>query len=68
MEACGGAHHWARTLAALGHTVTLLPPRAVRPFVRKPQLSGHCTQTVSTVHATTPNPNAPNLSDSPQKC
>ncbi|EQD33252.1 transposase, partial [mine drainage metagenome] len=54
MEACGGAHHWARTLAALGHTVTLLPPRAVRPFVRKPQLSGHCTQTVSTVHATTP--------------
>jgi transposase len=35
MEACGGAHHWARTLAALGHTVTLLPPRAVRPFVQR---------------------------------
>jgi transposase len=27
MEACGGAHHWARTLAPLGHTVRLIPPQ-----------------------------------------
>lgn len=33
MEACGGAQHWARRLIALGHTVKLLPGRAVRPFV-----------------------------------
>lgn len=33
MEACGGAHHWARTLAALGHQVQLLPARQVRAFV-----------------------------------
>jgi len=33
MEACGGAHHWARTLVALGHTVRLLHAKAVRPFV-----------------------------------
>ena len=33
MEACGGAHHWARELVALGHEVKLLPPKAVRPFV-----------------------------------
>lgn len=33
MEACGGAHHWARTLGALGHQVELLSPRHVRPFV-----------------------------------
>lgn len=33
LEACGGAHHWARTLMALGHQVELLSPRAVRPFV-----------------------------------
>lgn len=26
MEACGGAHHWARELAGLGHTVRLMPP------------------------------------------
>ena len=34
MEACGGAHHWARTLGALGHQVELLPARQVRAFVR----------------------------------
>jgi transposase len=26
MEACGGAHHWARTLIGLGHEAKLLPP------------------------------------------
>lgn len=34
MEACGGAHHWARTLAALGHHVELLPAHQIRAFVR----------------------------------
>ena len=33
MEACGGAHHWARQLSALGHQVELLPPHEVRKFV-----------------------------------
>ncbi len=33
IEACGGAHHWARELRALGHEVRLLHARAVRPFV-----------------------------------
>lgn len=33
MEACGGAHHWARELTALGHGVRLLHAKAVRPFV-----------------------------------
>ena len=35
MEACGGAHHWARTLAPLGHTVRLIPPQYVKPFVKR---------------------------------
>jgi transposase len=34
MEACGGSHHWARTLATLGHRVELLPARQIRAFVR----------------------------------
>lgn len=34
MEACGGSHHWARTLGALGHQVELLPAGQVRAFVR----------------------------------
>jgi len=33
MEACGGAHWWARQLSQLGHEVCLLPAKAVRPFV-----------------------------------
>ena len=33
IESCGGAHHWARNLTALGHTVRLLHAKAVRPFV-----------------------------------
>ena len=34
MEACGGAHHWARELAKLGHTVKMMNPRYVKPFVK----------------------------------
>lgn len=33
MEACGGSHHWARSLSALGHQVELLPAHQVRAFV-----------------------------------
>ena len=33
IEACGSAHHWARQLAALGHSVRLIHAKAVRPFV-----------------------------------
>ena len=35
MEACGAAHHWARLLTGLGHTVKLIAAEAVRPFVKK---------------------------------
>lgn len=34
IEACGGAHHWARRLTALGHEVRILPPQYVRPYVK----------------------------------
>jgi len=33
MECCGGAQHWARQLAMMGHEVKLLPARSVKPFV-----------------------------------
>jgi transposase len=34
MEACGSAHHWARKLQALGHTVRLVAPQFVKPYVK----------------------------------
>src|SRR5262249_24438682 len=34
MEACGGAHDWARRFGALGHEVRLLAPQYVTPFRR----------------------------------
>jgi transposase len=34
MEACGGAHHWARELIKLGHEVRLMPPQYVKPYVK----------------------------------
>lgn len=33
LEACGGAHHWARCLQAMGHQVKLLPAKHVKAFV-----------------------------------
>lgn len=35
MEACGGAHYWAREIAKAGHTVKLIPAVYVRPFVKR---------------------------------
>lgn len=35
LEACGSAHYWARKLQALGHTVQLIAPQYVKPFVKR---------------------------------
>jgi len=34
MEACGGAHHWARELQARGYRVKLIAPQFVKPYVK----------------------------------
>jgi transposase len=34
IEACGGAHYWARTFAAFGHTVKMMAPQFVKPYVK----------------------------------
>ena len=34
MEACGSAHYWARELQKLGHTVKLMAPQFVKPYVK----------------------------------
>jgi len=33
IEACGGAHYWARTFKAMGHTVKMMAPQFVKPVV-----------------------------------
>ena len=35
MEACGGAHHWARAIRALGHEVRLIAPIYVKAFLKR---------------------------------
>src|SRR5262245_29151863 len=35
IEACASSHHWSRELAALGHTVRLMPPAYVKPYVKR---------------------------------
>lgn len=34
IEACGSAHHWARKLRSMGHTVRLIAPQFVKPYVK----------------------------------
>lgn len=46
MEACGGAHHWARLLQDLGHTVRLLPPAYVKPYVRRNKTDGRDAEAI----------------------
>jgi transposase len=35
IEACATSHHWSRGLRGLGHTVRLMPPAYVKPYVKR---------------------------------
>jgi transposase len=35
IEACASSHYWSRELQALGHTVRLMPPAYVKPYVKR---------------------------------
>src|ERR1700756_6068890 len=35
IEACASSHHWGRELQVLGHTVRLMPPAYVKPYVKR---------------------------------
>ena len=40
LEACAGAHHWARELKALGHDAVLMPPQLIKPYVQRNKNDG----------------------------
>ncbi|ECI4078980.1 transposase, partial [Salmonella enterica subsp. salamae] len=34
IEACGSSHYWARELTRLGHSVRIIPPQFVKPYLK----------------------------------
>lgn len=49
MEACAGAHYWARELGKFGHEVRLIPPSYVKPFVRRGKTDAADAEAICTV-------------------
>lgn len=46
IEACGSAHFWARQLSTLGHTVKLMPPQFVKPYVKTNKNDAHDAEAI----------------------
>lgn len=46
LEACGGAHHWARVLGRLGHEVRLMPAHYVKPYVKRNKTDGRDAEAI----------------------
>jgi transposase len=51
IEACASSHHWSRELQALGHTVRLMPPAYVKPYVKRQK--NDCTDAEAICEAVT---------------
>jgi len=47
IEACGASHHWGRSLQAMGHSVRLIPPQYVKPFVKRGKNDRNDAQAIS---------------------
>lgn len=46
MEACAGAHYWARTLQRLGHEVRMMSPAYVKPYVKRNKTDGRDAEAI----------------------
>ncbi|HEY0567950.1 MAG TPA: IS110 family transposase [Xanthobacteraceae bacterium] len=46
MEACAGAHHWARVIGELGHQVRVMPPSYVKPYVKRNKNDGRDAEAI----------------------
>ena len=52
MEACASAHYWGREIAKLGHTVKLIAPAYVKPFVKRQKNDMSVTRDMSGFRST----------------
>jgi transposase len=59
LEACGGSHHWGRRLTDFGHTVRLIPPQYVKPFVRRGKNDRNDAEAISEAAARPDMPSVP---------
>lgn len=46
VEACSGAHHWARELGRLGHNVKIMTPRFVAPYRKSGKNDGNDAEAI----------------------
>src|SRR2546423_7302236 len=46
IEACASSHYWSRELQALGHTVRLMPPAYVKPYVKRHKNDAHDSEAI----------------------
>jgi transposase len=46
MEACGGAHYWARKFKQMGHEVKLMNPQFVKPYVKSNKNDSHDAEAI----------------------
>lgn len=46
MEACASAHHWGRAFEQLGHTVKLMSPKYVKPYVKTNKNDGRDAEAI----------------------
>jgi len=47
IEACGGAHYWHRQFESLGHTVKIISPQFVKPFVKGQKNDGNDAEAIA---------------------
>lgn len=59
LEACASSHHWGRVLAGLGHTVKLIPPHYVKPFVRRNKTDRNDAEAICTAASIPDMPSVP---------
>lgn len=59
MEACGGAHHWARLLRSKGYVVKLIAPQFVKPYVKSNKNDANDAQAICEATPATATPRVP---------